>query len=316
LGTMHLTKSIMNNLGVYEEEVALVGLMHDIGHAAFSHSSDPELYKYLRTQHEDIGERIIYSSEIKDIINDAGLSMAKLIKYFKGFGKGEIVTGAIGSDRIDYLSRDAMHTGVAYGIIDYNRISAKFGFHKGKLALYYEGIQGAESMLIARYFMHNSVYFHHAVRIATSMYQKALDAAISSGELDPKSLYEFTDSQMQEKLLTCKSSSTMMSKVIGRRLFKRAYEGTAPAGMKLDEIESAIEHAGLDSNQYIINATKPKGYGDDILVIDKFNKATSSLSTLSPLVATLQGILKNSSIIVATEKNKVSAVKEAIRKVL
>ncbi len=316
LGTMHLTKAIMNNLGAYEEEVALVGLMHDIGHAPFSHSSDPGLYKYLNTQHENVGEKIIRSSEIKDHISDAGLSMSKLIKYFNGLGKGEIVTGAVGSDRIDYLSRDAMHTGVAYGIIDYNRISAKFGFHKGKLAVYYEGLQGAESMLIARYFMHNSVYFHHTVRIATSMYRKALDSSIANGELNPESLFTFTDSQMQEHLLSSKSSSVLMSKVINRKLFKRAYDGPAPQNMKISDIEAAIEKAGVNSDQYIIDATKPKGYEDNIIVIDKTNKVIGSISSLSPLVATLQGILKKSSLIVATEKNKVSAVKEAIQKVL
>ncbi|MEM0149720.1 MAG: HD domain-containing protein, partial [Candidatus Micrarchaeaceae archaeon] len=245
LGTMHVTKTIMNNLGAYEEEAALAGMMHDIGHAPFSHSSDPELYQYLKTQHENIGEKIIRSSEIKDIISDSGLSMGKLIKYFNGYGKGEIITGAIGSDRIDYLSRDAMHTGVAYGIIDYNRISAKFGFHKGKLAVYYEGIQGAESMLIARYFMHNSVYFHHTVRIATSMYRKALDTALEEGGLSPESLYTFTDSQMQEFLLTNKASSQLMSKVINRRLFKRAYDGAMPANLKISELESTIERTGI-----------------------------------------------------------------------
>ncbi len=316
IGTMHLTKTIMNNLGAYEEEVALVGLMHDIGHAPFSHSSDQGLYKYLKTQHEGVGERIIRESEIKDIISDAGLSMPKLIKYFNGYGKGEIVTGAIGSDRIDYLNRDSMHTGVAYGIVDYNRISAKFGFHKGKLAVYYEGIQGAESMLIARYFMHTSVYYHHAVRIATAMYRKALDEAIGEGELPPESLYTFTDSQMQESLTGIKASSQLMSRIISRKLFKRAYDGPAPPDMKLGEIESAIEASGIDANQYIIDYVVPKGYEDDIPIIDKNNKSIGSLSSISPLVATLQGILRGRTLIVAAEKSRVNAVTAALQKVL
>ena len=82
----------------------------------------------------------------------------------------------MGSDRIDYLMRDSHYTGVAYGIIDYERIKTRLALYKGKIAISHGGISGAEIvMLIARYFMHKNVYTHHTTVIANKMLQNAIE---------------------------------------------------------------------------------------------------------------------------------------------
>ncbi len=307
IGTMHVTREIAEGIsdeareGV--EELCAAGMMHDIGVAPFSHSSDPALAKYLHKTHEDIGRDIIRHSSISDRIGDSTLSKKKIIDYFDGKGKGELITGALGSDRIDYLIRDSYHTGVAYGIIDFNRIKGKLAMYKGKPAVYEEGIVGAESLLIARYFMFSSVYFHHTNVIASAMYEKALEAAIDSGEMDRSVLLEYTDSEMLQKLVESKSSHELASMIKSRRLFKRAYYKVGVGDVDASEIRDAIEKEGFKENEYVVEVYGFKGKGDDIQVISKEREYVGKLLELSPLVSALNGVLKDRKmLLVACEK--------------
>ena len=83
-----------------------------------------------------------------------------------------------GLDRMDYLLRDSHHTGVAYGRFDHYRLidtlrilpaacvggsgripgNRRSGWRAG-------GIQSAEALMLARYFMYSQVYFHPVRRI-------------------------------------------------------------------------------------------------------------------------------------------------------
>lgn len=76
-------------------------------------------------------------------------------------------------DRMDYLLRDSYYTGVAYGVIDVERLIHNMILDDG-LVLRSKGVQAAESMLLARYFMYPSVYQHHTTRIANSMFRRCL----------------------------------------------------------------------------------------------------------------------------------------------
>jgi len=53
-----------------------------------------------------------------------------------GDGKlGQLVSGELDVDRMDYLVRDAHHTGVPYGTIDHSRLLAALQFRDGDLVL-------------------------------------------------------------------------------------------------------------------------------------------------------------------------------------
>lgn len=83
----------------------------------------------------------------------------------------EVIVGdAFGVDRIDYLLRDSFHSGVAYGRFDHFRLldplrilpraDGAGGAAGPGLGIELGGIQSAEALLIARYFMYSQVYFH------------------------------------------------------------------------------------------------------------------------------------------------------------
>ena len=90
----------------------------------------------------------------------------------------EIIVGdAFGVDRIDYLLRDSYHTGVAYGRFDHYRLIDTLRIlitsaddpngtdTEPALGLERGGVQSAEALMLARYFMYSQVYFHSVRRI-------------------------------------------------------------------------------------------------------------------------------------------------------
>ena len=318
LGTYNVTRMIMQNIGKTEDsELSYVGLLHDIGHAAFSHLSDFALETYLHKTHETIGEEIINGSGIKDIISDSGLSFKKFMSYFRGNGIGAVVTGALGSDRIDYLSRDSYYTGVAYGAIDSYRLINKITIFKNAPALFKQAITSAESLLIARYLMFSSVYYHHAVVIAGAMYAKALNSAIEEDAVDPKQLPFYDDGQLTNILLAHKSSQELMDRIMKRRLFKRVYDGIASAKFSISELEAALGGAGLRHEDYVIEKPKFRIKDYDLPVISEDSSAMGNLSELSPLIKTLAGTMNSTNgLIVACDKRNIEKAKAAISRVL
>ena len=72
IGTAHLSAVIARRLELGEEEikkVKLYGLLHDIGHVAFSHEGEDVLKKYIG-DHEEIGKKKILNGEIAEILSE------------------------------------------------------------------------------------------------------------------------------------------------------------------------------------------------------------------------------------------------------
>jgi HD superfamily phosphohydrolase len=79
----------------------------------------------------------------------------------------EIFAGEIDADKLDYLYRDSLFTGVHYGRFDYQRLIQSLCLiedpdEAGNLVMAIEhgGLHALEAMVLARYFMFTQVYFH------------------------------------------------------------------------------------------------------------------------------------------------------------
>lgn len=167
----------------HRQLVRLAALLHDVGHAPFSHASEdlmPQKRNGDRYEHEDYSAAII-RTVLRDVIEShelnnnyefkaddiaalrEGSSEAKTALLWR-----DIITGQLDADRMDYLLRDSHHIGVAYGRFDLHRLvntirairqpdghGARFGIAEG-------GWHAAEALVLARYFMFTQVYFHKA----------------------------------------------------------------------------------------------------------------------------------------------------------
>lgn len=169
----------------------MAALCHDVGHLPFSHAAETELLPE-GWNHERLTRILIESEEMGAIWGNLQppltpehvVKLALGPKHAKGleFTDGEtilaeIITGdAFGVDRMDYLLRDSHHIGVAYGRFDHFRLidtlrilpppqSEVDGSIEPALGVEEGGLQSAEALLLARYFMFSQVYFHPIRRI-------------------------------------------------------------------------------------------------------------------------------------------------------
>jgi HD superfamily phosphohydrolase len=318
LGTMYVAKMLFaDTLGKKDPEFSYVGLLHDVGHGPFSHLSEPYLEKYLKKNHEQIGIERIRDSEIGDIISDSGMSLNKILSYFKGSEKIDVVGGTLGADRIDYLMRDSHYTGVAYGVIDYHRLRAKLTLNKGRVAILEGGVAGAESMLIARYFMYSSVYMHHTKIIAAMMLRNAIGMALEAGTFDAKQLALMVDHELLLKIRAGKDkkAADLVTRIMQRKLYKRAYEETFKKEIDLGELKSAIGKAGFDDDQFVAHVIKFSGGGEDVVVVDDDGAPMGKLTEVSPFIKTLNGVLSDTrKLIVACDRKNVDKIGAVVRK--
>ncbi|WP_407378671.1 HD domain-containing protein [Methanobrevibacter sp.] len=194
IGTMNLASKLATKLELSEEEIELVrisGLLHDIGHGPFSHVSEG----VLSFPHEELTKYVIEKTSMHDLL-DEKFDTKEIVDIVNGKGHlGPIISGELDVDRMDYLLRDSHNTGVAYGVIDYERIISNLRLDDG-LVLDIKGVQAAEGALVSRYFMYPSVYQHHTTRIVNSMFRRALKREIDSGKINENDMYKYDDSDI------------------------------------------------------------------------------------------------------------------------
>ncbi|MBI5046766.1 hypothetical protein HZC07_03470, partial [Candidatus Micrarchaeota archaeon] len=134
---------------------------------------------------------------------------------------GSIVTSDLGADRMDYLKRDAINTGVAYGVIDIDRIVHTLTIERGELCIEQGGLEAAEYMLFARFIMFSTVYMHHTVRIATAMLYRAIEGAIEDKTVEPQEFAEKGDDEIFMLLKKSKNGKRYAEALESRKLYKQ-----------------------------------------------------------------------------------------------
>ncbi|MFZ0441283.1 MAG: HD domain-containing protein [Methanobacterium sp.] len=231
IGSMYLASRLAYNLKLSNEQremLRVCAILHDAGHGPFSHVSETVLEK----SHEELTSKLILESELSEILSEK-FDPNEIIKLISGEGRlGHIISGDLDVDRMDYLLRDSYYTGVAYGVIDVERLIHNMKL-EDNLILKAKGVQAAESMLLARYFMYPSVYQHHTTRIINSMFRRCLNQLFIEGHIKPEKIYKYDDSDIISTARNQKGPiSDMMHRLDNRKLFKTVYS------LKLDELEN------------------------------------------------------------------------------
>jgi uncharacterized protein len=265
LGEIFITSDPRDPKHQYWRQVVRMGaLCHDLGHIPFSHAAESLLPKGYH--HEDLSLEVIRSPEMRQLFAAFPLRVDDVAKVAVGPSKwkdatftpweelmSDIVTGdAFGVDRIDYLLRDSLHAGVAYGRFDHNRLidslrilwddeqqKAVIGIEKGAL-------HAAEAMQLARYYMFEQLYYHR-VRRALDLHLRAYQRHFLNGAGYPTSVAEhlrLTDDHVLARMQDDAADSSaaghpLAARILNRRFFRLLYDRRA------EDLDSNLDAVNL-----------------------------------------------------------------------
>ncbi len=225
LGVYHLADRALSHLGIegqQGERVRAAALLHDIGHCPYSHNIEALVYRHTGKYHDDIAD-LVDEGPVARTLTDHGLNPDRIADLVAGGGElGQLVSGELDVDRMDYLVRDAHHTGVPYGTIDHGRLVRELRFVDGDLVFDEGNVQAAESLLLARALMNPTVYSHHVARIAKGMLRRGAEGLLAAGETTAEDLRRMDDHALHVALRECPATEGYAHRLERRDLYKRA----------------------------------------------------------------------------------------------
>ena len=218
-----------------DAEIFIVAaLLHDLGHWPFCHPIEDIRLPGVPS-HELFANSFLLEGEIADALRtDWNINPRDVVTLLSDKPRDpksrilqSMLSGPIDIDKMDYLTRDSLHAGVPYGRhFDQGRLLGSLclnGAGDG-LAITEKGKTAAEMMVFARYVMFSEVYWHHAVRSATAMLQRAF--FLLHGDLELDSLLRLSEASMITALIAAAGQGPARDLLNGlfgptRRLYKR-----------------------------------------------------------------------------------------------
>ncbi len=288
-----------DEIAYWRRVLRMAGLCHDLGHLPFSHAAEDELLP-KGWDHERITAEIIRSNEMKRIWEKEStipLKTDQIIKIALGSKKANklslelndwetilseiIISDTFGVDRMDYLLRDSLHAGVVYGKFDHYRLidtlcilpKEEKGSTEPTLGLNVGGLQSAEALLWARYFMYSQVYFHPVRRIYDIHLKDFLKSWLPKGKfsIKIKDMLKITDSEIIAELRKAALDKKHPGHIHAKRIiehnhFKKFYT--------LNPIDREIN---INSGELVYDAACKK-FGKEFVRRDHYTQKGSSQS--------------------------------------
>ncbi|HEX5724004.1 MAG TPA: HD domain-containing protein [Longimicrobiaceae bacterium] len=277
-------------------------LLHDIGHYPFSHALEELDGAWIPGHHEELAGRFLAAPAIRaalaGLAPDAPERIEALVRGRSASPLQGLVSGSLDLDKIEYLGRDARFCGVPYGQVDVDRLLHALAVledpETGRLevGIHEKGLSALESLLFSKYQMFRNVYWHHAVRAATSLFKRLVQDAVDGGLLHPDELVGQTDerllAQVEVRAERCTAPAARrvaerwLPAIRERRLPKRALElsGEALRGLPAEEwlasdgaLRRELEHRlaadlGLPAGGAFVDyPEKPRMLGLDLLLL-------------------------------------------------
>ena len=196
LGVLHVTSRVIEvfrRSGQLKSDddikkLRIAALLHDIGHYPYSHLMelidwDSYVLGYLEKKKSENGKNvakvdrypkhdkvagiiITKRPDVKEKLEENDIEPAEIAALIEGKHSNipNLLHQSLDVDRMDYLARDSLNTGVPYGKVDLNYILNNLEVTSERsTVLNAKARFAAEHLLLARYFMFNTVYLHKTV---------------------------------------------------------------------------------------------------------------------------------------------------------
>lgn len=322
---MLFSRELKYSLGSLERLRCLIrfaALLHDIGHAPYSHAAEEVFPIDPATgepyPHEDYSAAIV-KYELADVIENhpANHFRFKVDDITPFFSEGackdcllwkDLLSSQMDGDRMDYLLRDSYHAGVNYGKYDLNRIVGTIrllerpdseGYTMG---IDEDGIHAAEGLILARYMMFTQLYFHKTRVIYDYHLVECLkDILAEHGGYFPspktagdvKEYLKWDDWRVSGSIAEGKGGSH--GQILKNRQHYRLLHQTSevPSIKELeymDALEAALAPLGAVRKNAEKSWYKFKQLNDEILLLSNSGSALSSVQPLSVRSPVIQGL--------------------------
>lgn len=318
LGTMHLAGRIYDALaaksrGLLPEGprsrerrlVRVAALLHDIGHAPFSHSAEDLFAGGI--DHEEMTRRLIDSEELREIFAthgdgiDAGMVHRVLAKNGDGLESllSEIVSSELDVDKMDYLRRDSLYCGVLYGNYDLERLIDTVILVQDpedgqwRVGVDHGGVHALEALVMARYYMFTQVYFNETSKVMELHFNKWLRSVGQEWSDDPEDFLGHDDITVLEEMR--RSSDPHARAIIHRERFSMAFE--TQEHLSRDERDRfrrllpTLEEEFGAANLLVDNAAKdPHRMGKNKVWVRRFDGSLLPMARASNFISQLSRI--------------------------
>jgi HD superfamily phosphohydrolase len=318
LGAMHLAGRVYDALAMRSDGlldpdrrsrerrlVRVAALVHDLGHAPFSHSAE-ELFAD-RIDHEEMTRRLLGIDEMRTIFELAGdgLMPEEVIDLLTGPADAtgrllaQIISGELDVDKMDYLLRDSLYCGVRYGSFDLERLLDTMlalqapGSGDWGLGIDEGGVHALEALVMARYYMFTQVYFNVTGKVLELHFSQWLREQRRSWPSDPE---EFLIHDDTSTLALMRSSYSRHARaVVSREHFPLAFETdehlNAEEKVRFESLLPRLEERFGAEQLLVSNSGKdPHRLGESGVLVRRFNGDLEPMEEASHFIGHLARI--------------------------
>lgn len=279
--------------------VRATALLHDIGHAPFSHSAEGLFEEDL--DHEAMTQRLLRTTELEAIFErwGEGVEPSQVARLLAGPETSrerllaQIISSELDVDKMDYLLRDSLFCGVRYGNFDLARLLDTMlplqdpETDEWGLGVAEGGVHALEALVMARYYMFTQVYFNRVGKALELHFNEWLEEVGERWPADPEAFLAHDDISTLTAMRSSESEHALA--VAERRYFPMVFETrehlSPEERRQFEELVPKLRTEFGAANILVSHAAKdPHRLGESRVLVQRFDGQLEPMEEASHFV--------------------------------